>query len=184
VIGRSIALFVALSIVAIGYARPASARPLTVTNCSRVTTTRPGVGNVFRGVVANDDYGFVARIPRGLKGWGGVAQDAPFHGFTIFLNPQMSACILFEVHVRVDEEDAPRHPHSASPMWFGKARAWQSIHDGEVESERLTNISTSFSFKRPAQIDDGEVLLIAPTSMLPEVKRRYDAFVRSLKFRR
>jgi hypothetical protein len=59
---------------------------------------------------------------------------------------------------------------------MGRSRA------DKVANVSVTNISTSFSFSRPDEIDDGDVLLFAPTSKLPVVKPKYEAFIRSLKF--
>ena len=179
-----IVLFGALFLGAAGHAAPASHRGWNVIDCGQATAVQPEVGNAFRGVVANEDYGLSARIPSGLTGWGGVAKDAPFHGFTIFLDSQKKACIDFQIHIRVDDDDAPKRSLHATSMRLGKARAWQSIREGRVADESVTNIRTSFSFKQPNQVDDGEVLLIVPTSRLPEAKRTYDAFIRSLKFSR
>lgn len=153
-----------------------------VLQCTEATKSKSGDGQAYRGTVTNEDYGFSAKIPEGLTAWGGVALEAPFHGFTIFLNSQGSACILFEVHIRVDQEDILHRPASATPIRLGKATAWQSVLSGHVATGGLTNVRTSFSFKQLDQVDDGEVLLIAPTSELTGAKRVYDAFIQSLRF--
>jgi hypothetical protein len=155
-----------------------------VVDCHHATLSKPGVGNEYKGSVDNDDYAFSVRIPPGLTGWDGVARDAPFHGFTIFLDSKLSACIVFEIHVRVDENDKPAPPASAVPMRLGAASAWQSTRQSPLTSGPITNVRALLSFKRPDQVDDGEILLVAPTSALAEARPIYDAFVRSLVFHR
>jgi hypothetical protein len=177
-----VVLLAAISFAAIANSGPVYPGPLQMIDCGQATMTKPGVGNAFQGVIANEDYAFTARVPSGLTGWGGVDREAPFHGFTIFLDSQMSACIYFELHTRVNEEDAPKLLHSEKKMRLGEARAWQSVLIGQVGNARLTNIRTSFTFKRRDRVDDGEVVLIAPASKLSEAKRTYAAFIRSLKF--
>jgi hypothetical protein len=139
---------------------------------------RPHIGIAYRGEVSSDDYRFSAHIPDGLTGWGGVGQGAPFHGFTIFLDSKMESCIEFEVHLRVDQADAPGHSLVATPLQLGTAQAWRIVREGL----NVTNITTSFSSKHLSRVDDGEIVLIAPTARLHEAKRAYDAFLDSVKF--
>jgi hypothetical protein len=149
-----------------------------VQRCDQATYARPSMGRSFTGHVANDDYAFAVNIPAELTAWDGASEAAPFQGFVLFLDPRLQACIVFEVHVRVDEESAPKRPASAVQMRLGEAKAWQDIRtDGQ-----LTNVSTTFSFKQIDQIDDGEVLLIAPESERSRVEGISDAFVHSLMF--
>jgi hypothetical protein len=155
-----------------------------VVDCRHATMTKPGVGNKYKGTVSNDDYAFSVRVPTGLTGWSGVAREAPFHGFTMFLGSRLSACIVFEIHVRVDESDKPAPPVSAVPMSLGDASAWQSMSQSESPAGGTTNIRTLFAFERADQVDDGEILQVAPTSTLPIAKAAYDAFIRSLSFHR
>jgi hypothetical protein len=91
---------------------------------------------------------------------------------------------VFEVHLRVDSGDTARPPSVATSIQLGKAQGWQWIREGRTTNSRLTNIHLLFSFTQPNQIDDGEALLITPTSRLKEAKAIYDAFVRSIKFGR
>ena len=92
----------------------AAASQSTVMRCEEATRARPQTSVAYTGQVDNDDYKLSLRVPDGLKGWGGVAPNAPFHGFTIFLDSEPDACVLFEVHLRVDPTDAPEHPASRS----------------------------------------------------------------------
>lgn len=154
----------------------------TVMRCEEATRARPQIGVAYRGQVTNDDYKFSAHVPNGLTGWGGVEQNAPFHGFTIFLDPKMESCIIFEVHLRVDEADAPDHPRTAAPLQLGTAQAWKTVKEGTAQGLSMTKITTSFSSKLANQIDDGQILLIAPTVRLEEAKMLYQAFLDSVKF--
>jgi hypothetical protein len=134
--------------------------------------------------VKNDDYRFFAHIPSGLTAWGGVANDAPFHGFTIFLDPSMKSCIVFEVHLRVDDNDAPERPPKAKVLQLGDAQAWQTTDEGSSHGSSLTSVSTVFVLKQPNQTDDGSILLIAPSSELRKAMKIYEAFLRSVRFGR
>jgi len=174
-------LLIALSFAITAYCQ-SSKRLSEVIGCDQQTYTQPGVGYAFRGYVADEGYAFSVRIPDKLTGWGGVAPGAPFHGFTIFLDAQRRACIYFEVHIRVDEEDAPRSAANSMVIHLGRAEGWQTIRRGIVGKVSITNVTTIFSFRRPNRTDDGKVLLITPTANLRRAKARYDEFIRSLKF--
>ena len=108
-IKKLIVLLIAVSFTKAAYCQ-VSVHRSKVVNCAQATRTRPQIGNVFRGSVSNDDYAFSARIPNGLTGWGGVYKDAPFHGFTIFLDSNMEACIVFEVHLGSKATIRQDHP--------------------------------------------------------------------------
>jgi hypothetical protein len=153
-----------------------------VITCNQATAAEAKSGQPFRGAIINQDYAFSAHVPHGLTGWTGAAQSAPFHGFTIFLDEQMKACIIFEVHLRVNPDEAPKHGSSASSVRLGKATGWRSDYGGKIGSSSLRNIVTVFSFVQPDQVDDGEVLLVSPVARLPENQALYQRFVRSLKF--
>ena len=149
-----------------------------VYRCDQITYARPGLGRSFTGHVVNDDYRFTATIPRRMTAWDGVADEAPYHGFVLFLDSRLEACIDFEIQIRIDQESAPKQTASATHMQLGEAKAWQSIHG----DDRWVNVSTLFSFKQAGEIDDGEVLLIAPKSRLPEARSIYDALLHSFRF--
>lgn len=175
--GRLVALVVALGCIGIGHCDTTEA-PATPLHCDQATDARSGTGRSFIGRVLNNDYAFAVTIPNQLTAWDGAAQDAPFHGFVLFLDPQLQACIVFEVHIRVDSQDAPRHAQSASQMRLGEAVAWRERNtDG-----KLANIKTTFSFRQVDQIDDGEILLITPESNRLKAESIYDALFRSLTF--
>ena len=153
-----------------------------VKDCAQVSNTRSGIGHAYTGLVRNEDYDFTAHLEPGLTGWSGVAETAPFHGFVIFLDAKEQSCILFEVHLRVDEGDSQIRISKAKNLRLGKANAWQTTNVGIIKGKRISNISTSFSFKQANQIDDGEVLLVAPTSTVGKASQIYEAFLKSVTF--
>ena len=172
----------ALALVLYGGASLLAQAPSTATSvvsCKQVTTAKPHVGVAYRGGVTNEDYKFTAKIPAGLTGWSGVDASAPFHGFTIFLDPARRSCIYFEVHLRVDNADAPARPVDAINMSLGKAKAWQ-IASGKAGSSG--NVTTGFSFDNGGDVDEGQILLVAPAGELKRVKPLYEAFLKSLRF--
>lgn len=147
-------------------------------SCPQETTRKPPVGVAYNGDVSIDDYKLHARIPEGLTGWGGVATDAPFHGFTIFLDSSMRSCIVFEIHLRIDDDEAPVRPRAAKTLSLGNAKAWQiSIKDG---ARGPITVSTYFSHKQNGQTDDGKILLISPPEELQKTRSVYDSFLKSV----
>jgi hypothetical protein len=140
------------------------------------------MGPAYRGLVRNEDYEFSVYVPKGLTGWGGVAESAPFHGFTIFLDKQERSCIIFEIHIRVSEDDTSEASTGAAPVSLGMAQGWQISKSGLVQNLRLINLVTKFTFRQRGQIDDGEVMLIAPEDNAEIAKARYKSFLSSLRF--
>ncbi len=155
--------------------------PKAVT-CSQATLTKPEVGTAYRAVVTNDDYEFSATIPAGYTAWDGVAENAPFHGFTIFLDRSLRSCLLFEVHVRVDDADGPLHLKSAKALSLGQAKAWQTSSRVHTRGGEIMNLKTAFTFAHDGQIDDGQATLITPTSEQQSTTRLYDTFLNSVHF--
>ncbi len=139
---------------------------------------RPGVGIGYKGEVSIDDFALHARIPDELTGWGGVASNAPFHGFTIFLDPAMHSCIIFEIHLRIDEDEAPKRPKTSKTLLLGDATAWQVVSSSRAK--RLINIQTCFSFSHDGHTDDGKVLLITSAGYLQKTKPIFDTFLKSV----
>ena len=153
-----------------------------IVTCGQATLTKPEVGVAYRNDVTIDDYKFFATVPKGLTGWGGVAANAPFHGFTIFLDRSPRSCILFEVHLRVDDASGSLQPSSAKSLSLGQAKAWQSSNSGTTRDGELMNVRTRFSFEHDSQIDDGEVILISPSAEQRNTMRVYEQFLRSIHF--
>lgn len=167
----------------VGFAQAQGGLPARVPSpCNEVTLTRPEIGAAYRGRVSNDDYHFSVQVPHGLTGWSGTADSAPFHGFTIFLGSDGGSCIVFEVHIRVDEENVPHHPGDAKPLYLGKAAAWQMAIKGNRNGVELENVLTSYSFSQPDQTDDGSVTLVTNSRDKARDLRLYSEFLDSLKF--
>ncbi|HTW46595.1 MAG TPA: hypothetical protein VMD92_01530 [Acidobacteriaceae bacterium] len=155
-----------------------------VRRCLDIVLTHPGIGPPYRGLVRNEDYDFSVNVPTGFTGWGGVAQSAPFHGFTIFLDSQGQSCIDFEIHIRVNEDDTAESSDGAMPVLLGKARGWQVTNSGRVHNLQLVNVVTKFTFRQRSQIDDGEVVLVTPERSAQRAKVLYESFLQSLKLDR
>ena len=155
-----------------------------VKSCPEVTTVRPGFGNAFQGLVKNEDYSFSAEIPPGMIAWDGVGNNAPFHGFVIFLDQNLDSCIQFEIHVRIDDSEVLAHSGSARRGRLGDAPSWQYVRGVVPRSGRMVNIRTLFSFENGDLTSDGEILLVAPASKLLAARRAYQLFLASLAFHR
>jgi hypothetical protein len=177
-----VAFVLALACSAAGHSYAAAAYSPKFMKC--IFNAPPETGTAYRGSVSNDDYQFFAHIPEGLTGWSGVAPGAPYHGFTIFLQERPQACLDVEMHIRVEDDEAPVRPPSAKDVQLGSARGFQYVTHGEDEGVPFTNIHTVFTYKRGNgdEIDDGGITLIVPTSQLPKWKPLYEAFLRSVKY--
>jgi len=180
--GKAIVVIGTLAFSAGAQPQKMSAKLAPVKNCGDVVTTRPGSGPAYTGTVENSDYNFSARIPPGFTAWGGVAESAPFHGFTIFLDPKAKSCIVFEVHIRVDESDRIAPLPGAKSVPLGKADGWQTTGAAVLGGMRRTNVQTVFSFKQLDQVDDGYILLVTPDSSAGEALKAYRLFLRNLVF--
>jgi hypothetical protein len=95
----------------------------SVKGCKDVILTEPGHGDSYKGSFRNSDYRFTAIIPSHLTAWRGVADEAPFHGFTIFPDGTQQTCIDFKVHIRVDEGTAVQQPAAAKRIALGRPSA-------------------------------------------------------------
>jgi len=165
-----------------GHPQRAEAKRPTSLTCSQVSLARPGVGSAYIGMFRNGDYNFSVRIPHGITAWSGVADGAPFHGFEIFLDPKLQACIVLEIHIRIPENSPDTRDAGGETVQLGKANGRIMMSTGLVNGIKMERITTAFSFKQPDQTDDGEILLITPSARSIETKRIYDALVRSLSF--
>jgi hypothetical protein len=111
-----------------------------------------------------------------------VAEDAPFHGFTIFLDKGAQACIVFEIHIRIQVGDPPRR-EPPPLLSLGHATAWQIRASGSANNTEMENLTTAFSNRlRNSEIDDGSVELITPASEAKESEQIYRLFLQHLRF--
>jgi hypothetical protein len=167
-------MFVGAPALAIAIPRPSV--------CSQTWIPAPGIGHPFRGAVRNDDYGFKVTVPAGFTGWSGVAESAPFHGFMIYLDAARQSRINFEVHLRVDDNDAPIRPVGAKPVSFGDAVGWQTQRSGRVNGRSMLYVTAHFSHRQRDQVDDGSIQLITPSDQARATFKTYKKFVGSLDF--
>jgi hypothetical protein len=100
---------------------------------------------------------------------------------TIFDSKEQSR-IVFEIHIRVEENAVVKRPPGAKNLALGKAIGWQKTSSGILNGIRLKNTTTAVSFVRPDQTDDGEINLVTPVSQAERSKKTYDEFLRSLIF--
>ena len=177
---KSLRIFILLAPALIAAPEQVASQPRTSLSCSQATMVKAGVGVPYSGDVSIDDYRLRARIPQGLTGWGGVAPDAPFHGFTIFLDSSMRDCIVFEIHLRIDDDGAPVRPHTARVLSLGNAKAWQTVSSGSNRAKGPVNLVTYFAAKQNGQIDDGQILLVSRPEQLPKTRLLYDIFLKSV----
>jgi hypothetical protein len=134
-----------------------------VQGCEGYTNAQPGNGVPYRGKVRNSDYGLTVEIPAGQTGWG-AAPEAPFHGFAIFLADQPKTCILFEIHLRVNE--VVSRPPSPKQVKLGNRNGWEEQSAGVIEGVEWSNVIVRFSMHHvhsTSEIDDGSVILVTPT---------------------
>jgi len=164
-------------------AQVAGAAP-PIDTCSSITLAKPGVGVAYTGIVRNDDYGVQIAIPDGLTGWGGVAPEAPFHGFVIFLSDPVQSCAGFEIQLRVNLGDGARaHRHNAGKrVMVGNIAGSQENRSGFVNGTAFTNVAISFSVPQRGEVFDGSVWLVTPTEDLAKNMPIFRSFVSHFRF--
>ena len=132
----------------------------TVRTCNEATLARPDRGVAYRGRVQNSDYRLAVTIPDGLVGWG-AAPEAPFHGFTIFLNSGRTSCIIFEVHLHVE---LPEDRNAINPsderghrIDVGNRRGWQLVESGQIGGSTVTNVNIALELPRRGYVNDANI---------------------------
>lgn len=142
------------------------------------------MGNVFKGDVINDDYAFSAYIPNELLGWGGVSPDAPFHGFTVFLNTLnlSDACIDFEIHRRIDNDEERNYPDTAHHIRLGNISGWELIQKEKIMGMEVKIVRTSFSYEKGYEVIDGIIIMSILERDYLKGKVIYDKFLESFQF--
>jgi len=136
-----------------------------ISTCNEVTLARPGRGVAYRGLVQNSDYGLAVTIPDGLVGWG-AAPEAPFHGFTIFLDSGRTSCIIFEVHLRVE---LPEDRNVINPgaerghrIDVGNRRGWQVVESGQIGGSTVRNVNVALELPHRGYVNDANITFITP----------------------
>jgi hypothetical protein len=135
-----------------------------ILRCENITLANSGVGVPFSNRVVNEDYGLTVTIPRNYIGWSGVDPRAPFHGFTIFLGGELTACIDLEIHIRVDEDKKPTYPERSKKIELSGITGRQTKISGKIDGEEYVNLRTVFSCVHGKNTSDGELILIVPMS--------------------
>jgi hypothetical protein len=161
-------------------ARELHSRP--VQTCRQASNVQRNVGVAYTGTINNDDYHISVQVPPRLSGWGGVATSAPFHGFVVFLDSAEQACVVFEIHLRVDDGDAAIRPEAAKAVLMEGAHAWQVRTAGPLGGVTMSNVRTVFTWRHGPQAYDGTVLLVTPVSHEGPSGRVYSTLLRSLTF--
>ena len=156
-----------------------------VGTCDEATLARPGRGVAYSGVVQNSDHRFPVTIPGGLVGWG-AAPDAPFHGFTIYLDSGRAACLIFEIHLRVElPEDRNRAESSRKrgrPVAVGNRRGWETVESGLAGGRAVAGVNVSIELPREGYTNDASISLITPKEDLPRNRLVLDRFIGSFHF--
>lgn len=173
-------LMIAMAILSVMSCSAAAFNDPKVNNCNQSTVFGPDFGQPYIGKIYNEDYNFSVSVPKDLTGWSGVSESAPFHGFTIFLGNERRSCIVFEVHVRVDYEDAPQYPPFL--LSLGDAKGWKSELHGNVDDVDIINMQTIFSYVGDEFTADGSVKFIAPHGDRKKYEHFYYEITKSLKF--
>jgi len=153
-----------------------------VASCAETTLAMPGNGRLFKGAVKNEDYRFTAVIPKGLSAWDGADDVAPFHGFTIFLDPEGVACIDFKIGLRIDADSVPEGLNGKGGIKLGKANAWQWTSAKDADGKPVSNMTTVLTYRFKNSVFDGEVRLISPQGQVKTYIAAYNSFVRSVRF--
>jgi hypothetical protein len=154
----------------------------SVKTCKDITAGFSGSGVAYRGRVVNDDYNMSVVIPTGESGWGGVADNAPFHGFDVFPVGSRASCIIIEVGWRVDEDEKPVRPPGSTMVNVVGTQAWSEHHEGTVRRRRMVNETVSFSAPVRTTFADGQVIMVAPVDEAPKVRKIYQQILKSLSF--
>jgi hypothetical protein len=155
--------------------------------CEQETLARPGVGVSYKGTVRNEDYRFSATIPDGLVGWG-AAPNAPFHGFSIFIDPESKArsCIVFRIAIHVDldgdEEKHERKDVRLERITVGGQSANRRSSVGSVEGTIYENVDVSLQAPlKKDDIHDVEIVLVTPKSDVVRTRAIFDRFIASFR---
>jgi hypothetical protein len=149
-------------------------------SCAQVSSTGPGYGVRYTGHVESSDYRMSLTIPKGRSGWG-ADFHAPFHGFVIYLDDARKACVVFEIHIRVDEAEIPERPKRSALIHLGSLPAWQLERRWDERGVPMVNIETGFTSTDGKAIHDGSLLLISPALTIPTTRPVYESILSSLR---
>ena len=163
-----------------------SSQMLEIGPCGSISSAKPGYGQAYHGEVRNEDYGFRVTIPRGLKGWG-AGRSAPFHGFTIYLEPadNLQSCINLDVGmvVNLDSERALAiEQESGSRIRVGDRLGFRRVSHGAVGGKDFENIVVDFHWVSHGNSYSLAATLVTPTETAKQTRPIFERFLSSLVF--
>jgi hypothetical protein len=169
-----------------GIAKEAYSATSQVEACAAITKAQPGTGVAYRGTVRDTDYGLSMQIPSGQTGWG-AAPEAPFHGFAIFLSDQAKACIILEIHIRIDTDGSNRvsSDPTAKRIRLGNRNGWEERATGVIDGVEWINVTVRFSMhhlRSASDIDDGSITLVTQTQDLNKDIPIFEEFLSHIRF--
>jgi hypothetical protein len=100
----------------------------------------------------------------------------------VFLPEDPAACLVFEIHHRVDDSERPRYPGRATNVKIGGVTGWEWRSDGPLRGVPWTNIRLVFSVRHHMDhVDDGAVTLVVPTAQLSGAEEMFRHFVSQVR---
>ncbi len=160
-------------------------------DCVALTLSQPSEGTASVGTVRIDPFGISLTVPDGLVGWG-AAQDAPFHGFAIFLGTTPRACIVFGIYWEFQISGSDLQPPRGRAVKVGNRVGWERRTRGAIEGLDWTNVTVTFppmsvptpqaGGRRSQDVEVGWVALATPTKDLATTLPVLQKFVGSFRF--
>jgi len=159
-------------------------------SCEDLTLARPQRGVSYTGVIQNDDYRFQVRVPRSQIGWG-AASGAPFHGFAIFLDNDLSvvpkSCINFLIKQRVVlDEDAQKQPTKMATGWtpirIGNRKGLRKATSGLLAGVAVENVIVTLELPRKEYTNDLTIWFVTPIRELSKSEPVFQSFLESFRF--
>ena len=177
-----------LALLNVGVARCQQTADRAVATCEQATLAEPGMGVPYRGTVRNDDYRFSATIPNGLVGWGADPR-APFHGFSIFINPEgkTRSCIVFQIGIHIDRnEEKPgldRKDVRLERITVGGRPATRTSAATLVKGRTYENVHVGLQvLHKKGDVHDVEIVLVTPENDAVTTKAVFEKFIASFRF--
>jgi len=172
----------AMVLGSLGLAGPPSPNIFT---CSMISLARPGNGVEYKGEVRNGDYLFSASVPPGLVGWG-AGDNAPFHGFTVFLGdrPESNSCIVFRIGMRVELAGDVVSPAASRnlKMRIGNRMGVRTRSVGLSHGIEFENIDVNLELPRKGYVNDVWITLVTPVHGASKNEVVLGKFLASFKF--
>jgi hypothetical protein len=157
-----------------------------VRKCATISLASAGYGVSYQGLIANSDYGFSMTIPKGLMGWG-AAPNAPFHGFTVFLDSlgTKQSCIDFAVENVFDVDDSVGEAaknHSATRIKVGNRTGTRFVSRGVIDGVRIENVTVHVELPRRGRRVSVTLILVTPTEEKRTTEQVFEQCLGSFQF--